>query len=83
MNTIKFNLLGGKLIMSESSRTITNRIQRALLEIAESSFSSAQDRLDAARLIFKARELSKRRKTAAPCKSPKLATPSFAVLGSR
>jgi hypothetical protein len=83
MNTIKFNLLGGKLIMSNSSRTITSRIQRALLEIAESYFSTAEERLDAARLILKARGLAKRRKTGTPRKQPRLAMPSVAVLGSR
>jgi hypothetical protein len=69
--------------MPNSRNTITNRLQRALLEIAEGPTATVQERLDAVGLILKARELAKLRNNATPGKQPKLAYPSIGVLGSK
>jgi hypothetical protein len=64
--------------------TITNRLYRALLEIAESPVATAQEKLDAVDLFLKVKGLAKlRRNSATPGKQPKLAIPPFAVLGTK
>ena len=65
------------------SDTIKNRLQRALLEIAESSTANSQERLDALSLLLEVREPAKKRNSTTPRKQPKLANSSFGVLGTR
>ena len=69
--------------MPNSKDTITNRLQRALLQIAESSDAAVQHRLEAVGLILKAKELAKLRAPTTSRNQPKLAISSIAVLGSR
>jgi hypothetical protein len=47
--------------MPSSKSTITNRLQRALLQIAESSTASTQERLDALEMILESRKLVNKR----------------------
>ena len=63
--------------------TFTNRLQRALVKITESPDATAQERLDAAGLFLKAKELEKLRNSVTPNKQPKLAIPNIAMLGSK
>jgi hypothetical protein len=69
--------------MPTSKTTITNRLQRALLEIAECPTATVQERLDAVAIILKVKELAMRRYRTAPRKQPKPACLSTNVLGSR
>ena len=63
--------------------TITNRIKRVLLEIAENPTNTVQQRLDALSLFTEVRGLTKKQDRTTPRKQPKLAMPSIPVLGSR
>jgi hypothetical protein len=67
--------------MPNSSTTITNQIQRALLEIAKSPDATVQERLDAVNLILKAKELGKQRDRTTPRKRSKTATSALSILG--
>lgn len=69
--------------MSNSSRTITSRLQRAMLEIAESSTATPQERLTAADMILKAKELAKNKDRTTSRKLPKLVRQYSNVLGTR
>ena len=63
--------------------TITNRLKKVLLEIAENTENPVQDRLDALSLFSEVSGLTKKRERTTPRKQPKLAMPSVSVLGSR
>ena len=69
--------------MPNSKSTITNRLQRALIDIAESSTATVQERLDAVAIILKVKELATKRYRTTPRKQPIPACPSTNVLGSR
>jgi hypothetical protein len=69
--------------MPNSKDTISNRLQRALLEIAESPKATIQERLEAVAIILKVKEPAKKRDCATPRKQPKLASPAIGVLGTR
>jgi len=61
--------------------TITNRIRRALLEIAESPSATVQERLDALGMILKAKELEKQRDCTTHRKGSKIPTSYANLLG--
>jgi len=69
--------------MPNSKRTITNRLQRALLEIAESPTATVQERLEAVAHILKVKELAKMPNRINPRKQSKLDGVSVGVLGTR
>lgn len=69
--------------MPNPKDTITNRLQRALLGIVESTEATAQQRLDASEIILKIRELAKSRDRTSPRKSSKLVRQYRNVLGTR
>ena len=69
--------------MPNSKNTITNRLQRALIDIAESSTATVQERLDAVAIILKVKELATKRYRTTLRKESKPACPSTNVLGSR
>jgi hypothetical protein len=69
--------------MTKSSTTFSTRLMRAMLEIAESTTATAQERLDAVSMILKAKELAKQRDRTIPGKQPKQASPSYGALGTR
>jgi hypothetical protein len=69
--------------MPGSKNTITNRLQRALLEIAESPTATVQERLEAVAIILKVKELAKIPNRINPCKQPKLDGLSVGVLGTK
>lgn len=84
MDRIKFQLRKERQTAMPNPRdTITNRLKRALVEIAESPDATAQERLDAAGLFLKAKELEKLRNSVTPGKQPKLAIPNTAMFGSK
>ena len=59
--------------MPKSSKdTITNRLQRALLEIAESPDATVQEKLDTIDTILKVKERAKQRDRTTPSKRPML-----------
>lgn len=69
--------------MPNSKNTITNRVLKAMVEIAESPVATAQERLNAVGLILKIKELAKLRDRTNLRKQPKPVIPSFSVLGSK
>jgi hypothetical protein len=69
--------------MPNSKDTITNRLQRALLGIAESPKATVQERLDAVAAILKVKELAMRRGCPTSRRPPKLVGPTVGVLGTR
>jgi len=79
----EIQLVRRKFDMPKSSTTIANRIQRVLLEIAESPAATVEERLDALSLLSEVRGLAKQRDRATSRKQPKLASPAIGVLGTR
>ena len=69
--------------MPNSRDTIANRLQRALLKIAESLDATVQEKLDAVNLILKAKELAKNKDRTAPRKLPKPVSQHSNVLGTK
>jgi hypothetical protein len=65
--------------MPNSKDTITNRLKRALVEIAESPVATAQEKLDAVGLFLKARKLAKQRDRITPSKQKKRKAPVSTV----
>jgi uncharacterized protein (DUF2235 family) len=83
MDKVKFILSGGRLNMTKSTVTFSTRLLRAMIEVVESTKATNQERIDAAAMILKAKELASKRDRTSRRKQPKQASPSFAVLGTR
>jgi hypothetical protein len=69
--------------MTNSKDTISNRLQRALLQISESPDATVRERLEAVAVILKMKEHAKQRDRATPRNQAKLASPAIGVLGTR
>lgn len=68
---------------NSSKDTITNRLVRAMMQIAECADATTQERLNAVEIILRVKERARQRDRTTPSKQPKLGSPFVAVLGTK